>query len=272
MPCPSRPLAALLAAAALLLAACGGDTDAQATETTLPTDAAASTAEATATEEEASVDDVVTEEETAAGDGSEGDDQPAAVDGETDGEASDDDATTADDEAAEAPVDEPTPQVDDGSYDPITDTLIQLTDPHDEPEFYCVDVRGVGATLDIEAALTAHTCKPGAEDELFDINLPGDGQIYISAYDRCIEAAAAEAGAELFIVECGEASLQRFTFNDDLTITLDDGDEPLCLGVGEEPGEPTGGPSHLRRLLLLVPCAEADESLSTWFLPGPDLA
>ncbi len=149
-------------------------------------------------------------------------------------------------------------------------TLIQLIDPHDEPEHYCVDVRGVGATLDIDAALTAHTCKPNFDDELFDINVPETGQLYMPAYDRCVEATDAEPNVELFIVSCTDSDLQRFAFLADQTVRLSS-DQTLCLGVGEAAGEPTGGPSHLRRVLRLYSCDNHPTALITWLTPGPTL-
>ena len=50
--------------------------------------------------------------------------------------------------------------------------MIQLRDPLDEPEYYCVDVPGFGRSLNLEGALTAHTCKPNADDELFIYRSP----------------------------------------------------------------------------------------------------
>jgi len=51
--------------------------------------------------------------------------------------------------------------------------LIQLQNPLDEPEFYCVDVPGAGLSLNLQSALQAHTCKlTAAEDETFTFNYP----------------------------------------------------------------------------------------------------
>ena len=58
-----------------------------------------------------------------------------------------------------------------------------LRDPLDEPEFYCVDVAGFGSNLNLNSPLQAHTCKPGADDELFIFNHPTPGQFYMGAYD-----------------------------------------------------------------------------------------
>ena len=74
------------------------------------------------------------------------------------------------------------------STSPEHDTLLQLIDPLDEPEFYCVDVPGFRDSLQTDRPLQAHTCKPGADDELFLFNRPADGQISMPAYDLCMEA------------------------------------------------------------------------------------
>ena len=90
---------------------------------------------------------------------------------------------------------------------PPSPTLIQLVDPLDEPEFYCVDVPGFRASLNLEGALTAHTCKPGADDELFTVGHPLAGNLYMPAYDRCVEADGATDGSELYLEAlCGRAA------------------------------------------------------------------
>ena len=93
--------------------------------------------------------------------------------------------------------------------------LVELVDPLDEPERYCVDVPGWGNRLNLNAALMAHTCKPGAADELFTINQPAVGQLYMRAYDRCAAAASDRAGAEVFLKPCDSSPLQRFSFESD---------------------------------------------------------
>ena len=61
-------------------------------------------------------------------------------------------------------------------------TLIRLAEPLDEPEYYCIDVPGFGARLNLGAALMAHTCKPGAADEMFAVNQPAAGNLSMPAY------------------------------------------------------------------------------------------
>ncbi len=148
--------------------------------------------------------------------------------------------------------------------------LIQLLDPLDEPEFYCVDVPGFGSSLNLQGALTAHTCKPGADDEMFQFDSPSPGQIQMPAYDLCMEAGAPEPGADLILAGCSDAALQKFGFNERGQIQLKYGtDAALCLTVADEPGEPTGGPSHLRRDLTLETCDLADEARTVWTAGSP---
>ena len=146
-------------------------------------------------------------------------------------------------------------------------TLVQLADPLDEPEFYCVDVPGFGASLNLQAALMAHTCKPGADDEIFVVGQPGPGNLSMPAYSLCMEAERAEPQAQLRLQECSGSAMQQFDFDADGALTLFGTD--LCVAVSPEDGEPTGGPSHVRRDLLLLQCAEANPALSRWVFPGP---
>lgn len=145
----------------------------------------------------------------------------------------------------------------------ITLSLIQLVAPLDEPEFYCVDVPGFRDSLRTDRPLQAHTCKPGAADELFIAHQLGEGgQFLMPAYGLCMEA---EEGL-VYTRPCTNSRAQRFTHQEDLTIRTFEGD--LCLAVAEGNGEPAGGRSHLRRDLRLLPCGEAAGELSRWVLPG----
>lgn len=146
--------------------------------------------------------------------------------------------------------------------------LIQLIDPLDEPQFYCVDVPGFRNRVNLDAPLMAHTCKPGAADELFTPNHPETGQLYMKAYDRCAEASSARAGASVSLAPCGASGSQRFVVEADGRIKL--ANSELCLAVAAGEGEPTGGPSHLRRDLTLESCRTVQPSLSRWKAPAPD--
>ena len=145
-------------------------------------------------------------------------------------------------------------------------TLVQLVDALDEPEYYCVDVPGFGRSLNLGAPLMAHTCKPGADDEMFAVNRPGPGNLYIPAYDLCMEADGTGSPAQLYLRACSDSTLQRFEFDSDGRFALSD--SGLCMAVSPEDGEPTGGPSHLRRDLLMLDCAETKPALGQWTFPG----
>ncbi len=156
---------------------------------------------------------------------------------------------------------------------PASTGLIQLLDPLDEPEFYCVDVPGFGRSLNLQGALTAHTCKPGADDEMFQWDSPESGQISMPAYDLCVEASGEEAGSTLQLAGCSGSPLQQFLYDDNGQIRLDQGADggELCLTVGPGPGEPTGGPSHLRRTLTLETCSQVDQSRTLWTVGSPNV-
>ncbi|MCY4583893.1 MAG: RICIN domain-containing protein [Chloroflexi bacterium] len=166
--------------------------------------------------------------------------------------------------ASAAPTPRPTPTATvSAPGGPPSGSLVMLADPLDEPEFYCVDVAGFGANLNVNAPLQAHTCKPGADDEMFAFNRPAEGQIYLVEHDRCIQA----DGASLYVRPCSESPLQRFAYGGDGTLSTGDGG--LCLAVAGGDGEPAGGRSHVRRDLLLLPCNEVAPALSQWVFPGP---
>ena len=145
-------------------------------------------------------------------------------------------------------------------------TLVQLVDALDEPEYYCVDVPGFGRSLQLQPALMAHTCKPGADDEMFAVNRPGPGNLYMPAYDLCMESDRTASPAQLYLRECSDSAMQRFDFDSDGRLVLSG--TGLCMAVSPEDGEPTGGPSHLRRDLIMLDCNEAESALSQWAFPG----
>ena len=145
-------------------------------------------------------------------------------------------------------------------------TLVQLVDALDEPEYYCVDVPGFGRSLNLQAALMAHTCKPGADDEMFAVNRPGPGNLYMPAYDLCAEADGTGSPVQLYLRQCTDSDMQRFGFDSDGGLVLLG--TGLCMAVSPEDGEPTGGPSHLRRDLLMLDCDEAEPALRQWTFPG----
>ena len=145
--------------------------------------------------------------------------------------------------------------------------FIRLADPLDEPEYYCLDVPGAGSGVRLDSPLQAHTCKPlvQAADELFTMDQPSGLQIYMPAYDLCVAASGLGAGSVLRLQPCADSPLQRFVHTPDGYI-LPAGQDQICLAVAPGLGTPTGGPSHLRRDLLLEDCEGIEPSLAQWLL------
>ena len=147
--------------------------------------------------------------------------------------------------------------------------FVRLEDPLDEPEFYCLDIPGAGTGVNLRAPIQVHTCKAlgQAEDELFMLNFPDQGQIYMKAYVRCVEASQSLPGVPVNLEYCSESPLQRFAYDSEGRLLLEDGsEETLCLAVAPGLGTPTGGPSHLRRDLKLQACDAVEASLTRWLL------
>ena len=145
--------------------------------------------------------------------------------------------------------------------------LIRLLDPLDEPDYYCLDVPGAGFSLNLGGALQVHTCKPSAnEDEIFTFNYPEEGQIYMEAYELCVEADSSEAGAELRLQVCTDQPRQRFVYDDGRIRLRDAEAEMLCLAVAPGVGMAAGA-VFVRRDLGVQPCAEVEAALSEWEIP-----
>ena len=144
--------------------------------------------------------------------------------------------------------------------------FVQLADPLDEPQFYCLDVPGGGTPVKLNSPLQAHTCKrlDTAADELFAFNHPADGQIYMEAYDLCAEADGATAGSTVTLAACSDSQNQLFQLEGGLLRLGIDGQSGLCLAVDPGDGIPTGGPSHLRRDMTLESCDSVDSELAQW--------
>ena len=144
--------------------------------------------------------------------------------------------------------------------------FIQLTDPLDEPQFYCLDVPGSGTAVRLHVALQVHTCKliETAEDELFALDYPGPGQVIMEAYDLCLEADGTRAGSLIFLRPCSDSPKQIFKVDSDI-IRIGDGIQGgLCVAADPAPDIATGGPSHLRRDVALQPCNPLDPAIPRW--------
>ncbi len=149
--------------------------------------------------------------------------------------------------------------------------LIRLRDDLDDPLGYCIDVRGFGAGIRLDADLQAHSCKPNSpDDQTFAVldDLPG-GRIVLVDHGVCLAAGGPEPGASILLGQCGDAAaLQQFEWLIDgrlqLLVEQDTAQPNLCIGVADSVGEPAGGRNHLRRELLLTDCSDGDPVLITW--------
>ena len=129
-----------------------------------------------------------------------------------------------------------------------------------------MDVPGAGPGVRLDSDLQAHTCKPitTAADELFTIDHPNQGQIYMEAYDLCVEAEGARKGSSLRLKPCSDSQHQLFTLDSDTIRLRGASERALCLAVAPGAGIPTGGPSHLRRALTLEGCKTTEPTLIEW--------
>jgi len=84
---------------------------------------------------------------------------------------------------------------------------------------------------------------------------------------------APRRGGGLYLKACADEPLQQFILTDDGQLRLEPAagsvqNTAYCMAVDDDDGQPTGGPSHLRRDLLLTQCEGADPSLTRWTFPG----
>ncbi|MDG0866975.1 ricin-type beta-trefoil lectin domain protein [Candidatus Lucifugimonas marina] len=146
--------------------------------------------------------------------------------------------------------------------------LIKLVDALDDPDHYCIDIRGWGSNVRINDSLQAHTCKTSDNrDEQFTYRLPS-GQIYSEEYDLCIQAESLEHGSQLFLRDCSGISPQGFKLEDDGTVRpILDLENTLCVAVEAGDGHVINA-IHKRRELFIQTCAGIDPSHMTWTFSG----
>jgi arylformamidase len=150
--------------------------------------------------------------------------------------------------------------------------LLRTVDALDEPRGYCLDISGVGPTLDLEAPLQAHTCKglEPIDDQLFEAS---GQQIRASQHDRCLAAEALDAGAALHVRPCSDSRLERWHFADG---RLSPASRPeLCVALASARGEPWGtprlvSPAYRRQAVALDKCDAQAGARQTfrWLAPA----
>ena len=149
--------------------------------------------------------------------------------------------------------------------------LISLRDDLDDPLGYCIDVRGFGRGIRLDADLQAHSCKSDSPDDQ-SFALLGDqqsGGIMLVEYGVCLAAADPKPGASILLRPCADPSIDTgFELLADgrlhLLVEREVSQPMLCVSVAGGPGEPAGGRNHLRRDLFLQDCNEAAPTLIAW--------
>lgn len=150
---------------------------------------------------------------------------------------------------------------------------VQLLDPLDEPERYCLALAGSGGGAQTESPLIAHTCKGGApDDQTFVANDPTGGQLRMPGYDLCLEADGVYSTATVSPKPCSTSPMQLWRLRDDHRIQVHVLEPGLCIAVAPGDGAPANGPSHLKRDLALQGCDDVAPELSQWSVPGGALA
>ncbi len=147
--------------------------------------------------------------------------------------------------------------------------FLRITDPHDEPRGYCLDIRGQGQGVRLKSPLQVHSCKDGTqiEDIIFDSAALARGTLYMSHYDHCVAATANSSGADLMLASCDPADLQKWRQLPTGEIVLA-GNADLCITMRDSP-EMSAGPRYIRNEVSLAPCASAAASRQVWMFQAP---
>lgn len=157
--------------------------------------------------------------------------------------------------------------------------FLQLKTILDESRGHCLDIAGAGANIDVLVPLQAHTCKRHFEnrgDNLFVMDERTEGKIYNPESDVCIDAVDNMALGTLFVRDCTDSPTQLFTLTDDGELRTAGDDTEYCVTAAPSRSypavrlgrEPEFGVTNVARLVLLLPCEDAGDSLKQWaFMP-----
>ena len=151
--------------------------------------------------------------------------------------------------------------------------MIRLATALDDPQNYCIDVPGHSGSVRLDVPLQAHTCKPGADDQTFQIDLGyyEYSKLRLPAYERdsgrCLAVTDSDDRPVIAAVchsrDENQFSVDRIRREGRLSVKAF---RERCIGVATGAGDPAGGRNHLRRDLTLYDCAAADLELITWEL------
>jgi acetyl esterase/lipase len=150
--------------------------------------------------------------------------------------------------------------------------LLRTVHTLDDARGYCLDIRGEGATLQLDNPLQAHTCKYGGpiDDQRFERT--ATGAIRAPMYDRCLAVASLEAGAGLLMRPCASAPTQQWSM---AWGRISPASRPdLCISLSVEKGAPAGTPALIspvyhRRDVALDRCADSKETTQSFRWSSP---
>ena len=145
------------------------------------------------------------------------------------------------------------------------DVFLRVIAPLDEARGYCLDIPGHLASVRVESALQAHTCKHGIWnlDGRFDVAAPGSGVLRMPNYDLCLQAENTSTGARLLLADCTEGELQTWTLQESGEIALKSFPQ-MCITIAEGPGRDAGGPQYLMKSVGLDTCAQQISDRQRW--------
>jgi acetyl esterase/lipase len=150
--------------------------------------------------------------------------------------------------------------------------LLRTVHTLDDARGYCLDIRGEGATLQLDNPLQAHTCKYGGpiDDQRFERTAAG--AIRAPMYDRCLAVASLEPGAGLLMRPCAPAPTQLWSM---AWGRISPASRPdLCISLSVEKGAPAGtpvliSPVYHRRDVVLDRCADSRETTQSFRWSSP---
>ena len=150
--------------------------------------------------------------------------------------------------------------------------LLRTIHTLDDARGYCLDIRGEGATLQLDNPMQAHTCKYGGpiDDQRFE--RAANGAIRAPMYDRCLAVASLEPGAGLLMRPCAPAPTQQWSM---AWGRISPASRPdLCVSLSVEKGQPAGtpvliSPVYHRRDVVLDRCDDAREGTQSFRWSSP---
>jgi hypothetical protein len=147
--------------------------------------------------------------------------------------------------------------------------FLSIAAPHDEPDGFCLDIRGHLNNVQLDRSLQVHTCKHDIWnlDGIFDTAALQSGALRMPEYDLCVEAGSAATAAELVLRPCDGSALQswRFAANGEISLA---GEPDLCITIAPAPSR-SAGPVFIARNVGMEPCAPDAADRQRWIFQAP---